>query len=323
MRIIVAASGEFAVPLLRSLIHSSHEVAFVLTQPDRAAGRGRKTTPTPVRQIAEEHGLEVIATDEVNAAEILERVAAAGARVGVVAAFGQKIGPSLLEALPGGWINLHASLLPAYRGAAPIHRAVLDRCDQTGVTAFRLVKRMDAGPILVTRWTTIMAEETTAELHERLARIACDALRATLELFEHGIPDGTPQDESRATRAPKLRKQDGRIDFARSAAEVAAHVCGMWDWPGATCRFVSADGRRNEPVTLACARPADTLTQPAEGVPPGQIDAQLYVATGDGFIELLEIKPESGRVMTWLDYVNGRHVQPGDRFCADLGPTGA
>lgn len=314
MRIIVAASGEFAVPALRSLNESDCHIALVLTQPDRVAGRGRKTKPTPVRQAAQEFGLQVLPTDDVNSAEILDRVKAAEARVGVVAAFGQKIGPALLEAIPAGWINLHASLLPAYRGASPIHRAVLDRCDETGVTVFRLVERMDAGPILVTRQTAIKPDETTDELHYRLARIGCDAVKAALALFENAIPDGTPQDESQVTRAPKLRKQDGWIDFTRSADQVAAHVCGMWDWPGATCRFVSADGKRNERVILARVRPAETLAKPPAGAPPGQIGEQLYVIAGDGFIELLEIKPESGRVMTWPDFVNGRHVKPGDRF---------
>ncbi|HUU82024.1 MAG TPA: methionyl-tRNA formyltransferase [Phycisphaerae bacterium] len=314
MRIIVAASGEFAVPSLRCLSNSDHEIAFVLTQPDRVAGRGRKTKPTPVREAAEHYGLKVIPTDDINSAEILERVKAAQARVGVVAAFGQKIGPDLLEAMPGGWVNLHASLLPAYRGASPIHRAVLDRQAESGVTVFRLVQRMDAGPILVTRRTAIKPEETTDELHDRLARVACDAIKVTLDMFEDGIPDGIPQDESLVTKAPKLRKEDGRIDFSRTTEEVAAHILGMWDWPGASCRFVSADGKRNERVILARARPAETTAKPTDGATPGQIGEQLYVATGDGFLELLEIKPESGHVMPWPDFVNGRHVQAGDRF---------
>ncbi|MHC4063614.1 MAG: methionyl-tRNA formyltransferase [Planctomycetota bacterium] len=323
MRLIFAGSGEFAVPALRSLAGGGHEVALVLTQPDRAAGRGRKMTPTPVRQMADELGVETIATEQVNAPEMRERVATSGASLAVTVAFGQKIGPELLQTPPAGWINLHASLLPAYRGASPIHRAVLDRCERTGVTVFRLTERMDAGPILTTRWTAIKPAETTAELHDRLAAIGCDALQAALALFEDGVPDGTPQDESQATKAPRLRKDDGRIDFSRPAAVEAAHICGMWSWPGATCRYVSAATGKSENVTLARARVAEVPPGSLAAGPPGQLDDRLYVTAGSGFVELLEIKPQAGRVMPWPDFVNGRHVQPGDRFSGGPAPTGA
>ena len=314
MRVIFAGSGDFAVPALRSLVGAGHEVAFVLTQPDRIAGRGRRLTPTPVRRVAEELGLEVVATAQVNAPEIAERVTASGVRLAVTAAFGQKIGPALLAAPPAGWINLHASLLPAYRGSSPIHRAILDRCPRTGVTVFRLTERMDAGPILTSRWTTIQPQETTDELHDRLAAIGCDALAAAVPLFEDVIPEGTPQDESQATRAPRLRKEEGRIDFTRPAEIEAAHICGMWSWPGATCRYVSSATGKSENVTLARARVAEVPPGAPAGGPPGQLDERLYVATGSGFLELLEIKPQAGRVMPWPDFVNGRHVQPTDRF---------
>ena len=314
MRIIYAASGEFAVPALRSLLDAGYDIPFVLTQPDRGAGRGRKVRPTPVREAAERLGVNVIPTPDINAPEMCQRVSASGARVGVTTAFGQKMGPEILAALPGGWVNIHASLLPAYRGAAPFQRAVLDGCEETGVTVFRLVERMDAGPVLVTRRTAVRPEETADELHDRLAAIGCDAIKAALPLFEHEIPDGTPQDESQATRAPKLRKEDGVVDFNRPAVEVAAHICGMWSWPGATCRFVAADGQRSEPVILARARVVEAPGPPGDSLSPGRIDDRLYVATADSFIELLEIKPQAGRVMPWPDFVNGRHVRPGDRF---------
>ncbi|MCP4249977.1 MAG: methionyl-tRNA formyltransferase [bacterium] len=312
MRTIFAGSGDFAVPALRRLAEEDGDIAFVLTQPARQAGRGRKMTPTPVQTQAEELGLEVIATKKANAPEIVDRIRRSEVRLGVTAAFGQKIRPALLEAPVGGWINLHASLLPAYRGASPIHRAVLDRCERTGVTVFRLTERMDAGPVLATRWTGINPEETTSELHDRLAGIACDALGAALPLFEDDIPAGTPQDETKTTPAPRLSKDDGRIDFSRPAEVEAAHICGMWSWPGATSFFVSAAGRR-ERVTLARARVPEMVAA-APALAPGQIDDRYYVAAGSGFVELLEIKPQAGRLMTWPDFVNGRHVQPGDRF---------
>jgi methionyl-tRNA formyltransferase len=132
-----------------------------------------------------------------------------------------------------------------------------------------------------------------------------------LKLYAWGEPAGEPQDESRVTVAKKLRKEDGRIDISRPAAEVANHINGMWSWPGASCRFISAGGHRDERVILARAR---QVAVPPEPLPPGTIDARLYVTTGDGCLELLEIKPESGKLMTWQEFVNGRHVQPGDRF---------
>ncbi|MFQ5489198.1 MAG: methionyl-tRNA formyltransferase [Phycisphaerae bacterium] len=313
MRIIYAGSGHFAVPALRSIHAAGHEIAFVLTQPDRPAGRGKHPMPTPVRAMAQQLGLEVVAKEQVNSDEFVERVRSSGAVVGVVAAFGQKLGPDLLESLPAGWINIHASLLPAYRGAAPVHRAILDRVDQTGVTVFKLVERMDAGPILTVRRTGPKPDETTAELHDRLAAIGCDAVKAALPLFADGIPDGTPQDEANVTFAPKLNKTDGRIDFSRPAQVEAAHINGMWSWPGARCVFVTADGSRTEPVTLARARPAE-VAESRHDPQPGLIDDRLYVAAGEGFVELLEIKPEGGRIMTWPEFVNGRHVTAGDRF---------
>ena len=314
MRIIVAASGEFAVPLLRSLVRAGYEIPFVLTQPDRQAGRGKRVRPTPVRQAADELNLEVIATPDVNSPDTIDLVASSGARLGLAVAFGQKIGPALLTSLPAGWLNAHASLLPAYRGAAPIQRAILGGCETTGVTVFRLTERMDAGPIVLFRRTGIRPEETAGELHDRLAAIACDAVKAALPLFETEIPPGTPQDESQATKAPKLRKEDGRIDFDRPAGEVAAHVCGVTPWPGATCSFVSADGARREAVTLTRARLAEVPVESTMPIPPGQIDERLYVAAAAGWVELLEVKPSSGRRMTWQDFVNGRHVKPGDAF---------
>jgi len=314
MRVVFAGSGDFAVPALRCLAGSSHEIALVLTQPDRQAGRGRRLTPTPVREWAEKLKLPTVAVSDVNDPEIVHRISASDAALGVVAAFGQKIGPDLLTAPPAGWINLHASLLPAYRGAGPIQRAILDRCERTGVTVFRLTSRMDAGPILTTRWTAIKPDETASELHDRLAGIGCDAMLAALDLFGKGIPEGTPQDESQATRAPKLSKEDGRIDFNRDAGMVAALVRAMWSWPGATCRFVCTSTSRSDYVTLARARVAEGTAGCATELAPGALDERLYVAAGSGFVELLEIRPQGGRVMTWPDFVNGRHVQPGDRF---------
>jgi len=313
MKLILLASGEFAVPTLRSL-HGDrrHEIVCVVTQPDRGCGRGRKPTPTPVKQRALEEGYEVIEAEDVNDPVIVDRIGAYGAPLGLVIAFGQKLGKALLEAFPLGCVNLHASLLPKFRGAAPFQWAVISGEERSGVTIFRLSNRMDAGPILTARWTFIKPEETAAELHDRLAQIGPDAVEAALELYADGtIPPGEPQSDQGASKAPKLAKRDGHIDFAQPMRALANRIHGLWDWPGATCEFVSEATGRRERVTLARARAAEGGGEPT---PPGLIDARLHVATADGYLELLEIKPQSGRLMTWPEFVNGRHVKPGDRF---------
>lgn len=317
MRVAFLASGAFAQPTLRWLAQSQHEVALVVTQPAKGSGRGQHLTRTPVRAMADELGLETLEAENVNAPEVVARLRSLDARVGLVIAFGQKLGSDLLGSMPGGCINLHASLLPKYRGAAPINWAVIRGEEKTGCTVFRITNRMDAGPILVTRWTEIKPEETAGELHDRLAGIGVDAMQAAVKFYEDGnLPPGTPQDEREATIAPKLTKSHGAVDFDRRASEVAHHICGMTPWPGASARFETGDDRW-ENVTFLRARRAQDPYAPAD--PPGTIDARCYVAARDGFVEILEIKPSSGRSMTWQDYVNGRHVSPGDRFrCTHL-----
>jgi len=311
MRVIFIASGDFAIPTLHALVDSGHEICFVVTQPDRPAGRGKQPAPTPVRSAANALGLPVHAVEDINDAAMIERARRGGARVGVVVAFGQKIKPDFRAALPGGCINLHASLLPKYRGAAPYQWAIIQGEPTTGVTVFRLVDRMDAGPVLTTAETEIGETETAAELHDRLAIIGPDAVLRALDMYaDDDIPAGTPQDDAQATRAPKFQKHDGWIAFDRPAHAIARRINGLWSWPGAVCRFESADGRRKERVTLARAVARDA---PVAG-PPGTLNDARHVVTADGAVEIIEIKPEGGKRMEWRAFVNGRHVAPGDRF---------
>ena len=312
MRLVVVASGVFANPTLRWLSHNEHDVPLVVTQPARGSGRGRKLTRTPVRALADELGLETLEAEDVNAPEVVARLRSLDARLGLVIAFGQKLGPKVLGVMPGGCINLHASLLPKYRGAAPINWAIVHGEERTGCTVFRVVERMDAGPILTTRWTLIKPEETAGELHDRLAGVGVDAVNAALQLFEgDSVPEGRPQNDADATRAPKLRKSDGAIRFDQPARRVADHICGMTPWPGASARFQSSDGRW-ENVAITRVRQAEDPSSPS--LPPGTLDARLYVAAQDGFVEILQLKPSSGREMSWQEYVNGRHVAKGDKF---------
>ncbi|MCC7292913.1 MAG: hypothetical protein IT449_12700 [Phycisphaerales bacterium] len=342
MNIVFLASGEFALPSLRWLANSPDKVGLVVTQPPRPKGRGKRLTPTPVAAFAREAGLTVAEVEDINAPVEVERLRAARADLGLVIAFGQKLGEAVRSSFARACVNLHASVLPNLRGAAPIQWAVLRGMEETGVTVFRIVERMDAGPILVTRSTAIKPEETAEELHDRLAAIGVDAVRATFDLFAEGAnPPGEPQDDAASTRAPKLKKEDGATRFDRPAREVARHVLGMWSWPGATARFEAQDGRwenvtlarvrrpervedprsrshHPEPHPLGTAKP-ETLPLPAQRpdgprLAAGTLDARRFVACADGFLEILEIKPASGQRMTWQEYVNGRHVRAGDRL---------
>lgn len=316
MRILFFGSGAFAVPTFDSIRADGHEIVAVVTQPDKVRGRGSKTTPTPVKAAALDAGVAVVDSPNVNAPDIVSHLKSLEAELAYVAAYGQKIGQPLLEAFPAGIVNLHGSLLPALRGAAPIQWSILNGTAEAGVTVFRLVEKMDAGPILVQRRTAVGKDETADELHDRLARIGCDAVRATIELLEaNPAHPGTPQDAGRVTFAPKLKKTDGRIDFDRPVDELACRIRGLWSWPGAVCRFQSDDGRRDEVVTLARAIPYEGKNAPAASPDAlGRISEVMGVQARDSELALLEIKPAGGRLMTWQDFVNGRHVKPGDRF---------
>ena len=312
MRLVFLASGVFAGPTLSWLAQSRHEVALVVTQPARPSGRGRRLARTHVADLADTLGVETWEVEDVNEPKVIAGIRDREVRLGVVIAFGQKLGASLLEALPLGFINLHASLLPKFRGAAPINWAIVRGEEQTGCTIFRVGQRMDAGPILLSRSTPIAPQETAGELHDRLSAIGVDAVREALDLFAgEAIPPGTLQDESQATQAPKLKKSDGWIDFDRPARDVANRICGLTPWPGATALQGPPHGRPKE-VLITRARPVEVPTMGSP--PPGTIDIRGYVAARDGWVHILEIKPASGRRMTWDEYVNGRHVVEGDRF---------
>lgn len=316
MRILFLGSGEFAIPTLDSIRYDGHEIVTVVSQPDKVRGRGSEPTPTPVKAAALEYGFPIITPVDVNAADVVAQIKSLNADLAYVAAFGQKIGTTLLNAFPVGIINLHGSLLPKLRGAAPIQWSVINGDENAGVTIFRLVEKMDAGPILMQRRTAIGFDETADELHERLSRIGCDALRATLEaLQENPALPGEPQDHSLATIAPKLKKTDGLIRFDQDVKTTAHRICGLWSWPGASCRFVSADSKRDEIVTLARARPYEGLRKKAASLDDlGKITEMLAVQLTDAELEILEIKPAGGKLMNWRDYVNGRRVKAGDKF---------
>ncbi|NLZ07582.1 MAG: methionyl-tRNA formyltransferase [Phycisphaerae bacterium] len=312
MNIVYLGSGEFGVPCLDALKASHHEIALVVTQPPQPAGRGRKCCPMPVGHWAESHAKPSIETDNVNAADVSKRIAAVRPDILVVIAFGQKIGPELLALPPHGAINVHASLLPKYRGAAPINWAIIRGEKETGVSIITVADRMDAGDILAQRGTQIGVHETAGELHDRLARVAPPLLLETLDRIEEGTATYTKQDEFLASKAPKLKKADGEVDFRLPAYVVADKVRGFWPWPGASSHYLSTRTGKTVRVTLALA---DVIwgPTPASAV-PGTFDEDLNVACGDGKLGIRKIKPAGSGLMEFKDFINGWHVQPGDRF---------
>ncbi len=312
MRVIVLASGAFAEPTIRWLARSEHEIALVVTQPSRGSGRGRQATPTPVKVLADELGIPVAEVENVNLPDFVARIRDLSPRVMLAIAFGQKLGPDFLGAALGGAINLHASLLPKYRGAAPINWAIARGETQTGCTVFRIVSKMDAGPVLAQDATDIVPDESAGDLHDRLAQFGVQTVQAALAMFgQDEIPVGIAQDESMATLAPKLKKSDGSINFWLPTRQIFNRMRGMTPWPGATANFVSASGRK-EHVTITRSRVcADTSDNT---LAPGTINDSLRVTTSDGVIEIVEIQPASGRIMSWADFINGRRVRPGDHL---------
>jgi len=311
MRIVFIGTGEFGVPALDALVRAGHEIVAAISQPDRPAGRGRVVQPTPIRAAAARLGCQHIQTADINSLDMAAVLR--GAEIGVVAAFGQKIGRGVLEAIPRGCVNIHGSLLPKYRGAAPYQWAILNGDETTGVTVFQLDERWDAGPIWAQRSTAIGATETADELHDRLAVLGAELIVATLADMVAGRMRPVAQDPTQATRAPKLTKADGYVDWSQPAARVARRINGLWSWPAAACLFVSRSGRQ-ERVLLARAAVADDTAIPTEATPPGAFCDRDVVQTGRGRVRLLEIRPAGGKLMPFDAFAHGRRVGPGDRL---------
>ena len=244
MRLVFLGAGAFGVPSLEALARE-HEIALVVTQPDRPAGRGKVLTPTPVAVRAAELGLRVVKPADVNAREVLDEVRGAGADAWVVIAFGQKLSRDLVDGVFA--INLHGSVLPAYRGAAPIQRAVMDGCRETGVSVIGIAERMDAGLVYATRTLAIGPTETSDEVHDALSLLGPEVLSAVLAQHAAGRAEGVAQDESRATRARKLSKAEATVDLASLDAEAArARINGLNAWPG--CTVLVGGGPREAPA---------------------------------------------------------------------------
>ncbi|MHC4559390.1 MAG: methionyl-tRNA formyltransferase [Planctomycetota bacterium] len=313
MRIVYLGSGEFGIECLNALEQSSYGLQFIVTQPPHPAGRGRKPSPTPVARWANAHSIPFIETDSVNTSEVIEKIAGYEPDLIVVIAFGQKIGNELINLPPKGAINVHASLLPKYRGAAPINWAIISGETKTGISIITLAEKMDAGQILSQSQTEIEADETAGLLHDRLAKIAASLLLRTIEQIADGSIVYTEQNHSRATLAPKLKKSDGFLDFAEPAEVLARKIRGFWPWPGASVSYLSKRTGKSMRVTIAMAEAVRADREPSL-LPPGTLDEKLNVICGTNALMIMKIKPAGSPLMDFKDFINGRQTQPGDLF---------
>ena len=312
MNIVYLGSGEFGIASLDALANSGHRLRFIVTQPPQPAGRGRMPTPTPVARWAAANSIPFIEAEDVNAGEAAEKIAQHKPDLILVIAFGQKIGNGLTNLPPKGTINVHASLLPKYRGAAPINWAIINGETETGISIITVAEKMDAGKIITQTKTDIAPNETSGELHDRLAQLAAPLLLRTLNQIAAGAAVYTEQDDSRATLAPKLKKSDGFLNFAAPAELVRRKILGLWPWPGASATYISKKTGKSVRVTIATAEVVSTSNSP--DLPPGTLDENLNVLCGQDALKITKIKPDGSRLMDFRDFVNGRQTRPGDIF---------
>lgn len=317
MRILFWGTPAFAVPSLRALLGEGHEIVGVVTQPDRPAGRGRRPRPSAVKEVAQDEGVPVLTPARPEGDRFLSTLRALSPEISVVVAYGHILRPEVLALPPRGSINLHASLLPELRGAAPIHWAVIRGHDRTGVTVMRMTEGMDEGPILLQREIPIDPDDTAASLSLRLAEVGAEALVEALALMEAGALEEVEQDHDRATYAPKVDREGARVDWSRPAGDVVDHIRGMDSVPGAWSSLgeqtvklfqpeVAEDGAGGQGVERDGADPGTVLSADEEG--------GLVVAAGEGAVRILEVQPAGKRRMEAQAWLRGGGPDPGDRF---------
>jgi len=308
MRILLCGSGSFGIPSMKAILSSAHAIAGIVTQPARRAGRGGKSRVTPVAQCAADLALSATEFENVNSPECIEFIRQLSPDVIFVVDFGQFISASVRELAPLGAFNLHGSLLPALRGAAPVNWAIIRGSEVTGVTTFSLVDRMDAGPVYASKRTEISPDETADQLRARLGELGAALVLETLEDLESGGGLPLEQDESMATKAPKLAKSDGWLDFQTDAVTIRNRIHGTWPWPGGQAVYVGSKRSKQQLVTIARA-----FAEDGQGK-PGLVSDDLLVGTGEGMLRILQVKPAGRKLMDWKDFVNGYRVSSGDRF---------
>lgn len=306
--IVFMGTPGIAAATLAQLVQGPDPVVGVVTQPDRPAGRGQQTTPSPVRQFAESHDIPVVAPEKIRTAEFYEQLRNWHPEIIVVVAYGRILPKTLLEVPPRGCLNVHYSLLPKYRGAAPAAWTIINGEREGGVTTMRLVEKMDAGAIYLQEKIGLASDETTGSLQEKLTPIGARLLMETLRRLKEGSLTAKEQDESRATLAPILKREDGLIAWDRAASEIERRVRGFDPWPGS---FTYLNGK------LLKVHRAKIISGELKGS-PGEIvkadGAGFWVATASGVIALEEVQLENKKRLPGVEFIKGARIKAGDRF---------
>jgi methionyl-tRNA formyltransferase len=308
IKVVFMGSPDFALPGLRALAERT-KVIGVVTQPDRAAGRGRALRPPPVKVLAQELGLPVIQPEKLRSPETLDQIRVWAPDLIVVTAFGQILKPELLDLPRYGSLNVHASLLPRWRGAAPIQRAILAGDRETGISIMRMEEGLDSGPVYLMRRIPIAAEDTAVTVHDKLAALGARCIVEALPVIADGTLEAVPQSEAGAIYAPKITKDEAAIDWRREAVEVDRQVRAYNPFPGAYSTL------HGEPLKVWRAAVA-----PGSPAPPGTIlraDAQgIVVACGNGALRATELQRAGGKRLMAADFLHGLSLAPGERFGA-------
>lgn len=314
LRVVVLGTGPFAVPMFQALLASRHLVIAVVTRPDRVA-RGRRPPPNPMRQAAETAGVAVLDPPDINAKEARAAVAALQPDLLVVCDYGQILSPDALAVAPYGGVNLHGSLLPRHRGAAPVQWAILAGDATTGVSVIRMSPRLDAGAVIVSRPQAIAADDTSATLEQRLAAGGGEAVLAAIEAIvaAGGAEVGEPQDPSKVTRAPRLTKADGLVDWTESARCLERRRRALEPWPRLATFFTGSDGQPQRLVLADVVEGAPTTEAPGNIVALDRGDpGSITIACGEGStLKVRRLVPEGRRIMTAGEFLRGSNLREG------------
>lgn len=321
MKIVMMGTGPFAVPTFKALIASEHEVACLFTQPVRSVHRRKSSIPTPMRDVANEHGIAIHDPASVNTDEAKQLLEGIQPDLLVVCDYGQILKDYILATATYGGINLHGSILPKYRGAAPVNWAILSGDEETGITVIHMTPKLDGGPCLKIVRTPIGPTETAVELEPRLADLGVQAVLESIEMLEKHGPEGTPgevQDQSLATKAPRLAKSDADIDWSDSAELIYNKFRAYQPWPGC---FTHLEQQGKPPLRIIL-KEIRLLREPApDSVSPGSISAvtedRLYFAAQDGQIIIDTLQPAGKKPMKVADFVRGYQLKVGDRLLSE------